>query len=310
MQGLIRRFDVIQRMAGMLRGTGRDIAAGGISGGPPAAASYMDDMPSSAKLIAPAMPVETSGWIGGYPLPPRDCVLYAVGDVHGRTDLLQPLIAAIVADAARRGSVRKLLVMLGDYVDRGPDSAGVMDWLCAPPPAGFERVCLKGNHEALMQRFLEDPEEWRPWLANGGVETLASYGIALPEAPGDHRAAAGLQQRLRRAMPVEHRLLLDTMPVSHAEGDWLFVHAGIRPDVALDAQAPDDLIWIRQPFLRHRERFAHMVVHGHTIQPEADLQPNRIGIDTGAFYSGRLTALAVTGDGVRLLTTVAAPLSR
>jgi serine/threonine protein phosphatase 1 len=169
-----------------------------------------------------------------------------------------------------------------------------------------------GNHEHLMMRFLADPDEAGPWLANGGDATLASYGVAVGGSTGGGlgmslgwppRSRFGtLRDALAGSLPVHHRRFLDTLATSQRAGDYLFVHAGIRPGVPMDDQDPQDLIWIRGPFLRATEAHGCLVVHGHSIRPAADRQSNRIGIDTGAYYTGRLTALAIDGARARLLT--------
>jgi serine/threonine protein phosphatase 1 len=234
---------------------------------------------------------------------PDDCVVYAIGDVHGRADLLDALHAAIVADAASRAARRRVLVWLGDYVDRGPDSRGVIDRLLAPPE-GFETVALLGNHEQFLLDFLDDSAVGPHWMMNGGAETLASYDIAIMD--GCHFRAdrwQALSRALRDALPKPHRRLLDRLRPSHREGDYLFVHAGIRPGTPLEAQDVDDLLWIRGEFLFSEVDHGAIVVHGHTISNEPQVRPNRIGIDTGSFFSGRLTALALQGNRRTMLQT-------
>ncbi|MEJ0070529.1 MAG: hypothetical protein WDO24_19505 [Pseudomonadota bacterium] len=153
-----------------------------------------------------------------------------------------------------------------------------------------------------MLEFLADPDEGGPWLANGAVATLASYGVAVdPGSPGKV-GYESLRDQLVRNLPRHHRQFLDTLATSHAVGDYLFVHAGVRPGVPIERQDAQDLIWIRGTFLRATESFGPLVVHGHTITPEPEFRSNRIGIDTGAFATGRLTALALVGDRVRLIT--------
>jgi serine/threonine protein phosphatase 1 len=241
------------------------------------------------------------------PAGPAGLDLYAIGDVHGRDDLLGPLLEAIAADATGRGATgRAALVTLGDYVDRGPGSAAVIERLSRFHREAFTFVPLMGNHEHLMLQFLADEGEAGPWLANGGGATLASYGVAL-DAGWPERARYGtLRDALARSLPPHHRRFLATLATSHAAGDYLFVHAGIRPGVAMDDQDPQDLIWIRGAFLNATAWHGAMVVHGHSITRAADVRANRVGIDTGAFYSGRLTALAIAGGGARLITACGA----
>jgi serine/threonine protein phosphatase 1 len=230
--------------------------------------------------------------------------LYAVGDIHGRLDLLQRLHVLIAADAAQSGAARRVLVYVGDYVDRGPDSAGVIDLLLDSPLPGFEIVHLLGNHEDTMLRFPVDISVGPTWLYYGGVETLMSYGIDLhSNAWRNERELCRLQAEVRRRVPRRHVEFMQGMPLMHVEGDYLFVHAGIRPGVPLEAQEAEDLLWIRGEFLRSRADHGKIVVHGHTITEMPDAQPNRIGIDTGAFYSNRLTCLVLEGTGRWYLQT-------
>lgn len=232
---------------------------------------------------------------------PDDCRVYAIGDIHGRLDLLRGLEDLIRDDAATAPEARKVVVYLGDYVDRGPESRGVIEHLLSQPLAGFARVHLIGNHESMMLGFLRDVTAGPGWLWNGGDATLASYGVAPPNAWTDRDQLAAAQDGLSAALPPAHRGFLDRLVLSHREGDYLFVHAGIRPGVALAAQDPHDLIWIREEFLLSAADHGAVVVHGHTITGEPQLRDNRIGIDTGAYRSGRLTALALTGDQLRVI---------
>ena len=225
--------------------------------------------------------------------------VYAVGDIHGRLDLLDELRQRIVEDAA--GAGMRTVVYLGDYVDRGADSRGVVARLASQPLAGFANVHLKGNHEDFMLRFLARPEVGPDWLYNGGDATLASYEVP---APGPWAGAPALEatcEALLAALPESHLAFLNGLALSHVAGDYLFVHAGVRPGVALEAQRPHDLMWIRREFLEHEGDFGKVVVHGHTPAQAVDVRPNRIGIDTGAVYGGRLTAVVLEGSGRRFL---------
>lgn len=235
---------------------------------------------------------------------PADTVVYAIGDVHGRLDKLLALEGMIEIDAGTRQAKRRVLVYLGDYVDRGPDSQGVIEHLALSRLGGFEVVHLIGNHERLMLDFLNDAEQSGPWFANGGLPTLASYGLPA----GDRKELSQadilrLQDGLRSLLPARHRTFLKNLRNVHREGDFVFVHAGIRPGVALDAQKEEDLLWIRQPFLTSAADHGFVVVHGHTITEDPEFKPNRIGIDTGAYDSGILTALAIEGGKVAVLQT-------
>ncbi len=225
--------------------------------------------------------------------------IYAIGDIHGRLDLLMRLQDKIRADAARSRARRRVIVYLGDYVDRGPDSQAVVEHLAQNPLEGFETVHLKGNHEDMMLRFLAGEPVARIWFMNGGMETLRSYGVTglVEDLPAIARAA------LARGVPEGHRQFLGGLALSHTEGDYLFVHAGIRPGVPLARQGEADLLWIREEFLDSDASHGKVVVHGHTISPRPEVRANRIGIDTGAFMTGRLTALVLEEDDASFLAT-------
>lgn len=227
--------------------------------------------------------------------------LYCIGDIHGRRDLLQDLHEKIVADAAGFDGTRKV-VYLGDYIDRGMQSREVMDELIDQPLAGFEAVYLLGNHEQTLLDFLQYPKEAAGWLAWGGRETLASYGVPLPREfqPPD---VMTLRDELQARIAERHLEFLRRLPLTHVEGGYLFVHAGIRPGVPLQDQSDSDLLWIRRDFTESTASHGFVVVHGHSISEEVEMHPNRIGIDTGAFYTGVLTCLVLEGTDHRLLQT-------
>ena len=234
---------------------------------------------------------------------PAGSRLYAVGDIHGRADLLESLLGQIAADAAGHPGAAKRLIFLGDYVDRGPASSAVIDLVLRDGPPGIELVPLMGNHEEMMLRFLEDIAVGRTWMMNGGDATLRSYGV---EPPGLFAGSASMRQaqrQLAERLPAGHRSFLEGLAISHTEGDYLFVHAGVRPGVALDRQLSEDLLWIRDEFLESDGDFGKLVVHGHSISRAPEFRPNRIGIDTGAYRSGRLTCLVLEGTERKLLTT-------
>lgn len=234
--------------------------------------------------------------------PPADTRLYAIGDVHGCADLLGRLHAAILDDAAAAPEPRKVAIYLGDYVDRGADSAGVIDILLHEPLPGFERVHLMGNHEDFLLRFLEDPGIGRTWCMNGGAETLASYGLDGALLAHDRERAA-LQAALRDRFPAEHLAFLQGLAITHVEGGTLFVHAGLRPGVPMEQQVPEDLLWIREPFLSSADDHGYVVVHGHSPVEAPEVHFNRINVDTGAVWSGRLTAVVLHGDSCEFLQT-------
>jgi serine/threonine protein phosphatase 1 len=214
-----------------------------------------------------------------------------VGDVHGRLDLLTELRQAIHEDAWRVQAPRNVVVYLGDYIDRGPDSRGVIELLASDPLPGFESVHLMGNHEHTMLGFLANPMLGAQWLSFGGDATLESYGVAPPETADDRSGLIRAQAALQIALPAAHRRFLAGLKYAHAEGGIMLVHAGIRPGLPLDRQRPEDLLWIREPFLHSAADHGKLIVHGHTITERPIVNPNRIGIDTGAVRSGRLTAL-------------------
>jgi serine/threonine protein phosphatase 1 len=230
--------------------------------------------------------------------------IYAIGDIHGRLDLLIALQALIAADAARSSSLRRVLVYIGDYIDRGPNSAGVLDLLLDRPLPGFEIVHLLGNHEDTLLQFPDDMTVGPSWLNYGGVQTLASYFIDVsPGSWRDERVLRRLQGEVRRRVPRRHVEFMRSLPLTYLEGDYLFVHAGIRPGVPLERQERDDLLWIRDEFLRSPVDHGKIVVHGHTISEAPDQQPNRIGIDTGAFHTDRLTCVVLDGTARSFLHT-------
>ncbi|MDP6788166.1 MAG: metallophosphoesterase family protein [Rhodospirillales bacterium] len=236
------------------------------------------------------------------PAVPAGTRVYAVGDIHGRADLLHQ-IQGLIKDDAASATGRKVVVYLGDYVDRGPQSCQVVEHLIAHPLIGFETVHLKGNHEEFLIRFVEDGAMGAAWMMNGGPATLASYGVSALNLFFGERGLKRVQKRLARTIPSQHLDFYQGLSPSHVEGDYLFVHAGLRPGVTLDDQKEGDMIWIREEFLNDDKGFEKMVVHGHSIEPEPDIHPHRIGIDTGAYRSGRLTCLVLEGATRRFLHT-------
>jgi serine/threonine protein phosphatase 1 len=227
--------------------------------------------------------------------------VYAVGDIHGRLDLFEALIDAIEADDAASSPAQTTVILLGDLVDRGPDSAGVVararEWQGQRPV----RI-LMGNHEEMFLSSFEKAETLKHFLRFGGKETVLSYGL-------DRRAyvqasVEEVQAMMHDAVPAEDRAFLESFEDTIAVGDYLFVHAGIAPGVPLEEQRTHDLRWIREPFLSHEEPHGPVVVHGHTIRSEPDDRGNRIGIDTGAYNLGKLTALVLEGTERRYLEAV------
>lgn len=232
-------------------------------------------------------------------------VIYAIGDVHGCADLLEDLTQQIVEDTEAFEGER-WLIMLGDYIDRGPDSARVLDILTLPPPDGFRRFCLAGNHETMLLAFLDDPSNAQQWLNHGGYEMLSSYGILRETAQSI--SPVRLQKELGHLMPAEHLDLLRTLPISLSIPGMVFVHAGIRRGVPMQEQSESDLLWIRNEFFEADPDDGPLVIHGHTPGPEPVIAPGRICVDTGAFATGKLTAVRLTPDGASpsILTTAPA----
>lgn len=236
------------------------------------------------------------------PRVPEGACVYAVGDVHGELGRLRRLLAAIEADADALG-LAPLVVFLGDYIDRGPESRGVLEFLAglADAPDGRRYRFLRGNHEETMLGFLRDPAEAAEWLAFGGVDTLASYGVRASAGGTDPARLRGLRDRLEERLPRRHLTFLESLETMVEVGDYVFVHAGVRPGVPLDRQRQEDLLWIREPFLSSRNYHGKVVVHGHTIVEQPLFMPNRIAADTGAYATGRLTAIALHGSHQRVL---------
>ena len=236
-------------------------------------------------------------------------LVYAIGDIHGRYDLMKALLAQIVADYPGRAAGRRpVVIFLGDYVDRGPDSAKVVEallWLARRPDLDVRM--LKGNHEDAMLGFLDTPATGAAWLRYGGAETLASYGVL---APDPDEGAAGLSRardELLERMPASHLRLLQGLELMLQLGDYVFVHAGVRPRTALAAQEPHDLLWIRKEFLEARGPFEKVVVHGHTwLSDRPQVFDHRIGVDTGAFATGALTAVRLQDGEIAVFQARAA----
>jgi serine/threonine protein phosphatase 1 len=231
---------------------------------------------------------------------PEGVRVYAVGDVHGCLGQLNRLLDAIEADLVGC-QMRSRLVFLGDLVDRGPDPAGVIDRLLASKLPTHEWECIMGNHEEVMLDCLAGRREiYEPWLRYGGVQTLESYGLSALDI---FSPAFEAWETMARVIPANHVQFLKSMKDYVRIGDYLFVHAGIRPNVPLDRQSSKDLRWIRQGFLDDTTNHGMMVVHGHTIVTQVDFRPNRIAVDTGCYITGQLSALVLESDKRRVLTT-------
>lgn len=238
---------------------------------------------------------------------PEGTRIFAIGDIHGQLQLLDRLLERFYETVRNNPADRTILIALGDMIDRGPDSPGVLDRMIALSgdalcDASFECVCLKGNHEDAMLRFMLDGalETGRVWLANGGDTTCRDYGVDVgsPSAPELARIAA----ELRVSVPAAHVDFMRGLKLDYVVGDYLFVHAGIRPGRPLDRQDPYDLMWIRDEFLRSREDFGKTVVHGHTPVAAPEIHRNRIALDTGAGHGRGLTAMFLDAE-TRLFMT-------
>ena len=220
---------------------------------------------------------------------PEGTRVYAIGAIHGRADLLDQLHDKILEDARHAGVQRHVVVYLGDYVDRGLDSKGVIDRLLDDPLPGFEKVFLKGNHEDAFLKFFLEPEFGRDWKYYGGLETLMSYGVKALPLKDEPEAFVAARDELARNFPANHLDFLGSLRLWHEEGDFYFAHAGVRPGLPLEEQTGQDLMWIRDDFLSSDVDFGKVVVHGHTPEEQPVQRANRIGIDTGAYITGVLT---------------------
>lgn len=247
------------------------------------------------KLLRSLMPRSE---VANLPAVPMGQRIYAVGDVHGRNDLFSVMVRAIEDDDAAAAPARSTVILLGDLVDRGSDSAGVLDRARRWQQEREVRI-LCGNHEEMFLRSFDSTDMLRHFMRHGGRQTLASYGVdmrALSAAEVDE-----IQAMMARAVPPADRDFMEGFEDMIVLGDYVFVHAGIDPQVPIHEQRPADLRWIREPFLSHSEPYDQVVVHGHTISDEPELRGNRIGIDTGAYMSNRLTALVLEGTTRRLI---------
>ena len=227
--------------------------------------------------------------------------IYAIGDIHGRLDLLQVVHQKIFQHAqAYQGT--KIVVYLGDYVDRGPHSMQVVDYLLANSLPDFKTVYLLGNHEQVLLQFLEGHSLAlaHDWFGFGGLATLQSYGVTLRGIP-TQKDLPRLQAEFAEKCPVTHRQFYQTLALSFELGGYFFVHAGIKPKLPLTKQIADDMLWIRDEFLSSRRQFEKIIVHGHSVTEFPEIKSNRIGLDTGAYASGLLTCAVFEGERVDIL---------
>jgi serine/threonine protein phosphatase 1 len=225
--------------------------------------------------------------------------VYAIGDVHGRADLLAELLMRIDDDLRSRPHAHAVQVFLGDYIDRGPQSREVID-LLIDRQRRHQTKFLKGNHEDCMLQVFADPAVFSEWKMIGGLNTILSYGVT-PIGHHDARAYPRIAAAIAEAIPDSHHSFLRNLALSFSLGDFFFAHAGVRPGIPLAAQSSRDLLWIRDDFLLHEEDFGKIIVHGHTPAMEPEIRRNRINIDTGAFATGRLTCLVLENDQMSFL---------
>ncbi|WP_203290885.1 metallophosphoesterase family protein [Maricaulis parjimensis] len=246
------------------------------------------------------------GWMrgrGAGPAPEIARLTYAIGDIHGRRDLLRRLLDRIEDDREGRPAE---YIFLGDYVDRGDDSAGVLtDLILLGARPDISVVFLKGNHEAAMLDFLKDPAKGPEWVQYGGGETLASYGVRPPRADvaQDMEAWTECRRAFSERLTPAHRGFLDRLGLMEKRGDYLFVHAGVDPNRPLEEQGEPEFLWIRDAFLASSKRLDHVVVHGHTPEDRPTCNGRRIGVDTGAYLTGKLTAACLFGRDVKFIST-------
>lgn len=234
--------------------------------------------------------------------PPAGMLVYAIGDVHGCIGLLNNLLDSIARDAKEFDAERRMLVFVGDYIDRGPNSAAVVERISTDLPLEFDSICLQGNHEAMMLNFLDHPDNFDLWDRNGAEATLASYGMDPRAYASDLVGMAQCRAALLEAIPAWHMRFFKTLNLSATLGDYFFAHAGVLPGTPLDRQRPSDLMWVRHDFLDAYEDFGKLVVHGHTPMKEPEVRSNRISIDTGVWKYGRLTALRLHQTSRAFLT--------
>lgn len=234
---------------------------------------------------------------------PKGTIAYAIGDIHGRDDLLEKLLSKITNHAGQRPTNRRVIVFLGDYVDRGWQSKDVLERLSTLEMPGFEAVFLKGNHEEALLTFLEEPQFLDNWRQYGGLETLHAYGLKDLNFRADEDYVRAVHAEFEATLPPHHRAFLSGLPTKFELGGYLFVHAGVRPGIPLEQQSENDMRWIRDEFLNSHADFGKRVVHGHCPEEEPQARPNRIGVDTGAYITGVLTAAVLCDTDVSFLQT-------
>lgn len=236
---------------------------------------------------------------------PVNTRIYAIGDIHGRFDLLQKLHELIKQDASSGAeNIRKVIIYIGDYIDRGLESKQVIDSFINGSVEGFERIFILGNHEYAMLNFLDDPAAGDMWCAWGGDATVQSYGVNVYNTQGKRIETKALQEAFKAAFPDEHFRFLKSLKTSHVEGDYLFVHAGVRPEVPMEKQTDKDLMMIRDEFIASNYPMQDKtVVFGHTIFDEPSANNGKVAIDTGAYATGKLTAAVLEGTSLKFIST-------
>ena len=235
---------------------------------------------------------------------PGNDLYYVIGDIHGRLDLIENIHQQILKDINKNDpNLAITIIYLGDYVDRGDQSRQVVDHLLSRPLGSIQSIFLKGNHEDALLQFLDSPDIGANWFSFGGMATLFSYGVTVQSSSPNVAQFEYIQKQFASNLPDEHLAFFSNLDLSHQAGDYLFVHAGILPGRKLAKQRPEDLMWIRDEFLESHRNHEKFVVHGHSVTSEPEIRHNRIGIDTGAYFSNHLTCLVLCNDEKRFLLT-------
>ena len=228
---------------------------------------------------------------------------YAIGDIHGRADLLEKLLVKIRADARKNSQAEPHIIFLGDYIDRGMESKKVVDLLLDFELKDGTEVYLKGNHEAMMLDFLADPSTGPLWFENGGLATLLSYGVQHQVNFSSKNNLKNIRDQFLTNIPKAHKDFYGNLVLNYELGNYFFVHAGVNPDRPLDQQTWEDMLWIRDEFLESEKPLEKIVVHGHSVVLDPVVSENHISVDTGAFFTGKLTCVVLEGEDVRFIST-------
>ena len=228
--------------------------------------------------------------------------IYSIGDIHGRSDLLEKLLKKIKEDLEKKPIKNNTIIFLGDYIDRGENSKNVIE-LIINLSGCSEKIFLKGNHEDMLNNFLKDSNLLDSWLINGGDKTLTNYGVDLKEFFFGKKDALQIQKEFLNKIPKEHLYFLNSLRYCYQIGNYFFTHAGVRPNIKLSKQNKKDLMWIREPFLSSKYDFGKIIVHGHTPSYQPEIKKNRIGIDTCAHITNLLTSLVIEENKLRFIQT-------